>query len=315
MEPLGSELIAMCRSARESVVLVAPFIKRHALARLLAEVPNGVAVTCVTRWRPQEIAAGVSDLEIWEEFRDHPLRLLLLRQDLHAKYYRSDGRCVVGSANLTGSALGWAAAPNLELLVAVALDAPGLVGFETDLLKGSICVDAEIVAQTQSIVDLLPQAVVPDAADAQDAMDGHRSVEGPDRWLPELRQPSDLFLAYSGRGGSLSAASRESARSDLAVLRVPADLDGRPFRDAVGFALLTMPIIRALDEFVASVRRFGEVADFLDQRRPSDRDAARTWQGLFRWLVYFLPDRYEYRRPRHSELIVRRPSRAALDEG
>ena len=58
---LVAELFA---SAEREVIIVAPFIRSAALARLLEAVPEGVRTKIVTRWRPLDILAGASDLGV-----------------------------------------------------------------------------------------------------------------------------------------------------------------------------------------------------------------------------------------------------------
>ena len=94
----------------------APFAKEVIVQLLLAATPVNVSVEVVVRWLPFDIKVGVSDLEVWDIIRDRPGADLFVRQDLHAKYYRADDRCLVGSANLTGATLGLSLAPNFELL-------------------------------------------------------------------------------------------------------------------------------------------------------------------------------------------------------
>lgn len=40
----------------------------------------------------------------------------MLHPSLHAKFYRIDDVVLIGSANLTSSAMGWSQQPNLEIL-------------------------------------------------------------------------------------------------------------------------------------------------------------------------------------------------------
>ena len=116
---LGTELSKLCTEANQEVLLVAPFIKAFVLERLLDKISPNVSLKCITRWFPEEIVTGVSDLEVWNLIQNRPNSSLWLRPDLHAKYYRADNRCLVGSANLTGKALCWSNLPNLELLMPV----------------------------------------------------------------------------------------------------------------------------------------------------------------------------------------------------
>jgi hypothetical protein len=305
---LFERLEAHCEGARHELVLVAPFIKQVVLRRLLDAIPPSVPVRVVTRWLPQDIASGVCDLEIWDEVVARPGTGLWVRSDLHAKFYRADGDCLVGSANITGAGLGLGDAPNLELLVPVRAGAEGVEGFEEELFSGAIAVDEDLVAATRALVDQLPKFLAVEAAGtAEPSSPAPAGTVG--EWLPQLRQPEDLFLAYSGAADVLSAAALRTAIADLAVLRVPPGLDASTFRAFIGVALLRLPLVRQLDEFVVEPRRFGEVRDFLQARAALTEPASRVWQVLFRWLMLFLPERYEYLRPRHSELIVRRGSR------
>lgn len=285
---------------------MAPFVKDPVLRRLLAVTPSSTPVRIVTRWLPQEIAAGVSDIEIWDAVVSRPGTDLFLRPDLHAKYYRADDRCLVGSANLTGTAVGIGPAPNLELLVAVDPNTSGLDGFERELFEGAVPVDADIVAITRAAVEQLPSLPVLDGPVDVLPASPDADVEDLRRWLPQLRQPEDLYPAYAGQPEAVSRASFGAARSDLAVLRLPPGLDADPFRVVVRATLLRMPLVRAVDAFVVEPRRFGEVRDFIETRRAVTGSGSDAWQVLFRWLMHFAADRYEYRRPRHSELIVRR---------
>jgi len=96
----GAQLLGLLEPSPSRLVLVAPFIKLGALKRVLDSIdPSSVQVDCVTRWLPTDIADGVCDLEILDALTALPTATLWLRDDLHAKYYRADDRCLVGSAS------------------------------------------------------------------------------------------------------------------------------------------------------------------------------------------------------------------------
>lgn len=143
----GTELSDLCADANQEVLLVAPFIKVSVMERLSNKISPGVSLKCITRWFPEEIVAGVSDLEVWNLIQNRANSSLWLRPDLHAKYYRADDRCLVGSANLTNKALGWSNCPNLELLVTLSADEPTVKTFETELLKACIPVTEDLFEQ------------------------------------------------------------------------------------------------------------------------------------------------------------------------
>src|SRR3546814_14402045 len=111
---LGDALLALLSSATEPVFLIAPFIKQDAMARLLGAIPDDIAVPCVTRWRPDEIAAGVSDLEVFDLIRARASGPLLLPPHLPANLYRTRHPRTLGSGTLSLRSLAWHEADNLN---------------------------------------------------------------------------------------------------------------------------------------------------------------------------------------------------------
>lgn len=306
---LGDYLEQLCRSTTQILWLVAPFIKQATLKRLLDQVAPEARVNCVTRWRPDEIVAGVSDLEVWLFIRERPNSTLWLRSDLHAKYYRGDQRVLIGSANLTNTALGWSRSPNLELLI----DAKPLQEFERELLVGSVEVDNSIYEQIRQMVEVLPPPpisrpvmteLVPESLDEDDL-----PTMPTEAWLPTLRRPENLYVAYIGEWDKLGTGSRIAAISDLRALDIPAGLNREQFEAYVSIQLLQKPMVRQVDQFVETPQRFGAVRDFLKTlpcARQLDFEADIAWQTLMRWLLYFLPSRYDLSVPRHSEIFHRK---------
>ncbi len=308
----GSQLEELCVQACNEVILVAPFIKAPALVRLLAQIPPQISLKCVTRWRLEEILAGVSDLEVWTILKYRPDASLWLRPDLHAKYYRADQKCLVGSANLTSTALGWIKQINLELLVPLPANNAQLLDFEEELFAGSVQVDQAIFAQMQLAVQLLgeqyPKILPLEASPQFESEEESQEAIATDAWLPTLRNPEDLYLAYSGRSEKLSTVSREAALLDLSVFPMPPDLPKAAFQVYVGSLLLQKPIIRQVDVLLSTPQRFGAVTDLLSSLACSQSpnfDADRAWQTLMRWLRYFLPNRYALSVPNHSEVFGR----------
>ncbi len=116
-DPLGSRIENLLGKAKSEVYLCSPFIKEKVLRRLFKKIPKSVPVVVVTRWRPDEVALGVSDLEVFDLAKKRPKTELRLLDELHAKLYIADDSCLVGSANLTDTALGWRTRANLEILI------------------------------------------------------------------------------------------------------------------------------------------------------------------------------------------------------
>lgn len=311
----GTQLEKLCIEASNEVLLVAPFIKAAALKRLLVVIPNDVTVRCITRWQPEEIVAGVSDLEVWSLVKQRPQSSLWLRPDLHAKYYRADNKCFVGSANLTAKALGWSNTPNLELLVPFSANEPILKTFEADLLAGCIEVNESFFEQILTTVQLLeekanhlfPLIVTPTNSSTEEFSCGENTIPA-EAWLPTLRNPQDLYLAYSGQQEKLTTAAREAAIQDLCSLPVIPNLPQKAFEAYVGTLLLQKPIIQRVDAFVKMPQRFGAVRNLLNSlpcAKTPNFNPNRAWQTLMRWLLYFLPHRYALSVPNYSEIFYR----------
>jgi len=315
MTSLGHKLEQICSIAERELLLVAPFIKLTTLSQLLHKVKLSVVVKCVTRWRPEEIATGVSDIEVWRLLRDRPNSSLWLKNDLHAKYYRADLHCLVGSANLTQTALGWSSYPNLELLIPAASNNPILQSFEQELTRKMIQVDDDLYEQMKLTVEHFLHSQGSTVAITDDDYYPTQSKDDMDacpvdfdQWIPTLRRPEYLFFAYTGQKNRLTEISWNLAHNDLQVLHIPNYLTKDAFNTYVGALLLQMPIIKHIDEFVRVPQRFGAVVNLL-KSLPCANDpefhAEQSWQTLMRWLCYFLPNRYALSIPNHSEVFYR----------
>lgn len=294
----GEALEALLREESGPVLLVAPFIKATITQRLLGLVDAHREVRIYTRWRPEEVAAGVSDLEVLDIVSERPTAELWLCPILHAKYYRVGNRVLVGSANLTGRGLGWHVSPNLELLVPVEWQSALFQRFEAALVRAAVPATVELQKLLRTAVEALP-ASIPDEAPEEMA-----SLED---WLPSTRHPENLYRAYRGDFAQLTAAAREQTRVDLAAIQLPHGLSSEPaFRAAVSASMLQAPLIVELLRFGTVPRRFGEVRSHLQERlseRRGERTSSEAWQTTFRWLLYFLGDRVSASVTNYSEIF------------
>ena len=303
-DPPGSALLNLCQGTTQELVLAAPFMKIGVIEPLLLALSDDVRLTCITRWHLSDIVTGVSDLEIYGAVKQHGGQLWL-RQDLHAKYYRGDHVILLGSANLTAAGLGWTTKPNLELLVPVAPNVDEVAHFEEVALANAVRVDDDLyqtmLAATRELGDLHSGAFV----EPLPVMQSHATPLS--LWIPSTRDPACLYPVYQdAESDDLPPAVSEAGKQDLAVMRLPPGLPKNAFEKAVGVALLPLPVINLIDREVIVSQRFGTIRTLLQERLGLSQDeAARAWQTLIRWLRYFLPDRYEYSRPRHSEIITR----------
>lgn len=234
--------------------------------------------------------AGVAELGVYDVAVSKGAGLYL-RYDLHAKLFAADDRCLVGSANVTDTALGWRSPENLELLVAVSRSEPEVARFEERLFKGA-------VPATEALRDRL--AVF---------LDRHREtrVALPDLgyetsgqlqpdWIPRIRNPEELFSAYNG-STDVGRAAWQAMREDLRQIGILPGMNEWMFREWIGAAISQTPLIQTV---VYHIEQKGEAteSDIAAFLREFDIDSKvfrprEVLENLERWLTCFFPEQYE----------------------
>lgn len=272
----GDRIRELFRRASQATI-VAPFIKMDAFRSLLEAIPQDVPLRCVTRWRPTEVAAGVSDPEILDLLRERGMFELLLVDRLHAKLYVADDRCLAGSANVTLSALGeTTGVGNIEVLVETSISDPGV----SETL-------ATIDREATPASDLMADAVrrLADAIPSSDPL-GDAKV-----WHPFSRRPEHAFRVYSERvSGYMTAANRillaDVARTDIAPGR-----DEQEFRQAIRELLAAIPITaRILTGTEDTLLTRADANAYFATLATDDFTAEEVWEAFVQWMSYFYDD-------------------------
>ena len=290
----GDDVLDLLGRAQRDVLIVAPFIRARALVRLLDRVLPTASITVVTRWRPADLLAGASDLDVFDLAQSRSVRLLL-RHDLHAKLFAADDQCLVGSANVTDTALGWRTPANLELITPIARTAPSIIRFEEELLAGAVPATAQDKQRLRELVDrLASQAsiVIAEAADDQTTP----GLLAPD-WVPRTMNPEELYLVYAGDGERVSRRALHAMHDELAHLGVAPGMSEGDFRAWVAATITQTPLIRGVTQRIEEQGAMTEPA--LEQLlaglgvATSDYPAHQGLVAIQRWLDYFLPDQYQ----------------------
>jgi len=291
--------------AKELLAPVAPFIKQGALERLVTDVDPSIPLHVFTRWRLDDIVAGVSDLGVFDAVQARPGSRLLLHDRLHAKVMLiDDDVAVVGSANITDSALGFHSPPNVEVMAVLRPVPNRLFLFVRDLERTSVLATPELRQRLEEAADASPPPPIYPLTEMPPL-----GPTMPARPFPSFRSPDRLYGAYRSIQEFRDPETRDAVLDDLLVLSLPDGLDETAFRDRFGRALLARDDIAAFDEFVARPRYFGEMAEWLKARgvlADQDQEARKRYlQTLVRWLAHFLPGRYRLEEPNYSELFGR----------
>ena len=275
MKTFGDDVISLFRVAQRTVLIVAPFMRSGALTRLLDNIPDGTDIQVVTRWRPADLLSGASDLGVYDlaESRAAPL---YLRHDLHAKFFAADDMCLIGSANVTDTALGWRSPANLELLVPIARTADYIVEFEAALFAGAL--------------RGLP-VLIPGRED-----DGSTMGLLPPSWVPRVRNPEDLYSVYRGEG-DVSRSALRTMQEELEKIGAVPGMSEETFRTWVAATIIQTPLVSRELQRIDKEGQVTEAAlsDLLAEIGADDKEyrTRDVLEILKRWLTYFLPTQYE----------------------
>jgi hypothetical protein len=316
---LGTELLGSASRAEREVVLVAPFIKSSIVGAIFEALHNDVHVKIFTRWRVEELASGVSDLNVWSDVASRGNSSLSLINNLHSKYYRFDSEIFLGSANLTLMGLGLRLPGNYETFVTTRVTELSSSQFENDLIQRSLIVDELVYERATHAVErfksinpvsfvgygddiILPTS--PEVrVDKLAAASSERTLKNL-CWLPVTRSPEIVYKVYSGNTESASVDAVSGVKLDLEELQVPHGIRSEEAFNAVIRARLELSVIcTVLDRFLDRPRRFGEIRAFLKPYLLAGEDETLSWQTLMRWLLFFCPGKYVSHTANYSEIF------------
>ncbi|MYH36221.1 MAG: hypothetical protein F4160_05415 [Rhodospirillaceae bacterium] len=292
----GDAVVELVQNATDRLVIVAPYIKSATIRLLLASIPDTVSkLTCITRWLPQDIASGVCDLEIFDDILNVQGGRLLVHPHLHAKYYSNGQQTLVGSANLTARGLGWHTPANVEILVALPADFPGLADWESVLLESAIEATELLRQQLRTRAEELKQAVpLPNPPEVEAEP---KEPEARILWVPQCPVPERLWEVYCGGGADTMVSSAyKAAQDDLAALSPPQGLTEELFNAYVAGILRQMPLLAELDKLAVAGLTDTKAHEFLSNYLASTSgdisEYVQVWRISKLWLTYFFPKAY-----------------------
>ena len=195
------------------------------------------------------------------------------------KYYRVNDVFLIGSANLTSSAMGFSPFPNVEILCRAGDDFDAC-SFQQKLLRDAREVSDEEFARWDAAIKINAQS------DSPPACLPHRL----DTWRPATRDPRHLELAYEGRLDDIASPDEQrAARHDMQALSVPAGLTGEQLRQWASVCLLTAPftntVIRLQGEDVPTAAR-----EFAQTYGLGIVEARRDMETVHNWLAFLAPE-------------------------
>ena len=246
----------------------------------------------ITRWRVNEIATGVSDLNVYHLLKQHGVPLYI-NYSLHSKLYRfSDGHVLCGSCNATSAGLGLMNEGNIE----TGYFAPSTTmrdEFEFKRLRdSSICVDHEIYQRFKTMSEeyVLDRRINDNDRLIYESILREQGFLLSD--LPATRSPELLLNAIND-----STNMQEAQLIDCVNYGVTENMTCKDAADQLRNGFMRKPFIELI---VAEIRsygsmRFGAVSRFIhDQCRdvpsPYRSDVKTRVSTLYNWLEYFFDD-------------------------
>lgn len=274
----GHRIRVLFESAADGVAVIAPFIKVDALRSLLDIVPPTAPLRCVTRWLPQEVAAGVSDPEIFDLLDARGHFSLSLVDRLHAKIYIAGERCLAGSSNVTLAGLGGGnQEENIEVLVETTIDDPAVVATLDAISKVERPATRAMAQAARRLADCLVTS----------------TTASPDRdapWFPKSRCPERAYRMYFHPPNEYLGVADRVLLADLARANLQPGRTENEFRVAIRTLLAAIPIAAPILEATADVTvTRADVQEYLETLagKFSTRD---LWMAFVNWMAYFFAD-------------------------
>ncbi len=286
MAIVGEQIKSLLRDAppRADVILCTPFMKAPVLDALLSNLGKGAELQVFTRWHAWEVAAGVSDLEVFDLCNDRPGSQLYLVDNLHAKAYVAGERALVGSANLTATALGWSERPNIEILIEVpstVRELSALILMLKQNCRKATSREKEIVFEeaTRLSIPASPESPV------------KRVLSSP--WFPRCAAPEQLYAIYAGQNNvSFLDSTVSDAKDDLKDLLIPEGLKQREFRKVIKERLLSLSTFNEIAEKARGQINDQSGKEFVRSLRTEldDRGAKMLWAIVRTWFDHFFDE-------------------------
>lgn len=261
-----------------TLTIIAPFITSAGIRPILAALPQDAELEVYTRWRPDEVAAGVSDPHIFDLVGARG-GTVSLHPIVHAKGYLTGSTALVGSANVTGNGLGWSRPGAVEILVETLPSDPALVTLMS------------VLQATSSTATEADRDAVIAAAAALPSAPLQAAIEPVDRadWLPSYRIPEVLWLVYDGQR---ERELTDFVQPELQALGVPDGIQNEPAFNAYVGAILRQGFTGRIAQEcsnLSTIKAVQRLTELCTSRGITVQDPGLLWETLAAWIARFMP--------------------------
>ncbi len=281
-DKIGDRIRSLFAHAPSHATVIAPFIKVNALQSLLNFLPEATHLRCVTRWLHQDIAQGVSDLEVLDLIEDRGNSTLTLVDNLHAKIYIADDICLVGSSNVTMRGFGDVDSGNIEVLVETSLEDAGVAATLSEIATAERPATRELAEKLRQSVDFLSTRLI-------------RRAERME-WIQLSFKPEMAFRLYSQfqalQKPDLLVESDRIVLEDVFRADLMPDNSERDFVALIREKLMQIPAAKAfLEGTTDELLTFEEMYEYFSQFDFDDYSDGDLWRAFVNWMAHFYPDR------------------------
>lgn len=287
--------------------IIAPFIKREALQKLIEPCEDTSQLQVIVRWDTADIVNQVSDLEIYEDLKEQGIPLYR-NSSIHLKMLVFDKNWAFHtSGNITKKGLGLVENPNIEVGAQIRLADNDWIEIQK-LLKHSIRIDEAIYQKfiqykedNYKKPDPLPQFKI--------ELDSTKEFSKLS--LPAVQSPSKLYEIYQSPEKSKDEEDLYAAFvHDLVLYDVPMGITRDDFFQLLGTNFKTHSFVQ---EIVSHIKekgsaRFGQVNGWITELC-SDKPTPYRWElksntnKLYDWLAYFFEEIHWDVPGNHSQVI------------
>lgn len=272
----GDQVRNLFQNSTESVSIIAPYIKVNSLKRIIEIIPDDVFIKCVTRWIPEEIAAGVSDPEIIQALEERGNYTITLVDKLHAKIYISDNKCLAGSANVTQSGLGESAGDN-----------------NIEVLVGCTTQDQNIVNTLNAISQVERTATLLDAEKARRLADSLKDTTTRTEyfWFPKSKKAERAYHYYHAPSSGYISNADQILLNDIESANIAPALSEPEFNEHIRKLLVQIPLAKSLlcgaKDMVLTQ---ADALPILHIDSTSEFSKHDLWHSFVSWMAHFYCD-------------------------
>ncbi|MGI0060323.1 MAG: phospholipase D-like domain-containing protein, partial [Nitrosotalea sp.] len=263
-------------NAQNEVIIFCPYIQVSSLKLILERLNKKLSI--VTTWKTADLLSGISSLELYPYCKSLGI-YLYVNQNIHLKVLcDSYHSALVGSANITGKALGTVSQQNHECVVLYdGLDRSQQIYLRSILQESTLINDEEYARVSNIIMESAKefQDKIYTNVDFSKAVNKEFLISS----LPMSINIDTFFDYYSEKLTSHGFADvdYDCAVHDLALYNIRLGLNRATFNKELKKAFFGHPFIQELRKFIHKDRYFGEIKEWvqktcIDVPVPSRRD-------------------------------------------